>query len=270
MRISANTRLFALLGDPVSHSLSPRMQNAGFLAAGLDAVYVAMPCGAAQLPTLVDAMVANGGGGNITIPHKNAAADLPGVRDDRVHALGVANVFGRGADGGTMLGNSDVDGILSALDRLEAPATAWHLLGTGGSARAVVGAARERGARIAVRSRAPGRGEAFLAWCASVGVAAAAAEECEVVINATPLGLAGGDGMPIDPSQGPALRAALDLTYLERGPTRWVEACRARGLRADDGRHILLVQGAASWRLWFPGLTAPMAILQAALDGRLG
>ena len=159
MRISVNTRLFALLGDPVSHSLSPRMQNAGFLAAGLDAVYVAMPCSAAQLPTLADTLVASGGGGNITIPHKNAAAALPGVRDERVQALGVANVFGRGVDGGTMLGNSDVDGFLSALDRLEAPATAWHLLGTGGSARAVVGAARERGARIAVRSRAPGRGE---------------------------------------------------------------------------------------------------------------
>ena len=77
------------------------------------------------------------------------------MRDERVQALGVANVFGRGVDGGTMLGNSDVDGILSALDRLEAPATAWHLLGTGGSARAVVGAARERGARIAIRHHQP-------------------------------------------------------------------------------------------------------------------
>ncbi len=270
MRVSASTRLFALLGDPVSHSLSPRMQNAGFLAAGVDAVYVAMPCSAAQLPTLVEALVASGGGGNVTIPHKSVAAALPGARDQRVTSLGVANVFGRGADGAAHLGNSDVDGVLSALDRLDAPATAWYLLGTGGSARAVVGAAKERGARIAVRSRAPGRAEAFLAWCASIGVAAATVEECEVVVNATPLGLAGGDSLPIDPAHGKALRVALDLTYLERGATRWVEACRARGLRADDGRHILLVQGAASWRYWFPGITPPVAVMQAALDGRLG
>ncbi len=270
MRISAGTRLHALFGDPVAHSLSPRMQNAGFLAAGLDAVYLAIPCTAAQLPILVESVVTAGGGGNVTIPHKHAAAGLPGLRDDRVDSLGVANVFGRGLDGTTALGNTDVDGVLSALDRLEAPPTAWYLLGTGGSARAVVGAARERGARIAVRSRAPGRAEAFLAWCASIGVAAATAAECEVVINATPLGLAGADTLPIDPTHCPALRAALDLTYLERGPTRWVEACRARGLRADDGRHVLLVQGAASWRLWFPGVTPPIAVMQAALDGRLG
>lgn len=270
MRIGASTRVFAVLGDPVSHSLSPRMQQAGFLAAGLDAVYVALSCTAVQLPVVVETLVASGGGGNVTIPHKHAAAQLAGVPDERVALLGVANVFGAGAASGIALANTDVDGVLSALDRLEAPPTAWYLLGTGGSARAVVGAARERGARIAVRSRAPGRAEAFLAWCASIGVAAARADECEVAINATPLGLNGSDTLPIEAAQAPALRVALDLTYLERGATRWVEACRARGLRADDGRHILLVQGAASWRTWFPGVTAPMAVMQAALDGRLG
>lgn len=270
MRISASTRVFAVLGDPVSHSLSPRMQQAGFLAAGLDAVYIALPCTAVQLPVVVETLVASGGGGNITIPHKHAAAALTGTRDERVATLGVANVFGSSNGGGIALANTDVDGVLSALDRLEAPPTAWYLLGTGGSARAVVGAARERGARIAVRSRAPGRAEAFMAWCASIGVVAAAVDECEVVINATPLGLTGGDTLPIDAAQCPALRVALDLTYLEHGATRWVEACRARGLRAEDGRHILLVQGAASWRTWFPGVTPPMAVMQAALDGRLG
>jgi shikimate dehydrogenase len=181
----------------------------------------------------------------------------------------VANVFGRGDDG-VRLGNTDVDGVLAALDRLEAPSSAWYLLGTGGSARAVVGAARERGARIAVRSRAPGRAEAFLAWCASLGVMAADAGECEVVVNATPLGLAGSEGLPLEPAHFPNLRVALDLTYLATGPTRWVEACRARGLRADDGKYGLLVQGAASWPFWFPGVPAPLAVMQAALDGRLG
>lgn len=269
MRITSATRVFAVLGDPVAHSLSPRMQNAAFAAAGLDAVYVALSCPADVLPALMGTLVDNGGGGNVTIPHKAVAAGVTGQRDARVAALGVANVFGPG-EGGVRLGNTDVDGVLAALDRLEAPSTAWHLLGTGGSARAVVGAARERGARIAVRSRAPGRAEAFLAWCATVGVGAAQAGECEVVVNATPLGLAGSEGLPLDPAHFPNLRVALDLTYLATGPTRWVEACRARGLRADDGKHGLLVQGAASWPFWFPGVTAPVAIMQAALDGRLG
>ncbi|MDX2260781.1 MAG: hypothetical protein SFU84_03685 [Gemmatimonadales bacterium] len=269
MRITSATRVFAVLGDPIAHSLSPRMQNAAFAAAGLDAVYVALACTAEVLPALMGTLVANGGGGNVTIPHKAVAATMAGHHDARVAALGVANVFGPGDDG-IRLGNTDVDGVLAALDRLEAPSTAWYLLGTGGSARAVVGAARERGARIAVRSRAPGRAEAFLAWCATLGVGTAAAEECEVVVNATPLGLAGSEGLPLEPAQFPNLRVALDLTYLANGPTRWVEACRGLGLRADDGKYGLLVQGAASWPYWFPGITAPVAIMQAALDGRLG
>lgn len=269
MRMTSATRVFAVLGDPIAHSLSPRMQNAAFGAAGLDAVYVALACTAEVLPALMDTLVANGGGGNVTIPHKAAAATVAGQHDERVAALGVANVFGAGDDD-VRLGNTDVDGVLAALDRLEAPATAWYLLGTGGSARAVVGAARERGARIAVRSRAPGRAEAFLAWCATLGVEVAQAGECEVAVNATPLGLAGSEGLPLDAAQFPNLRVALDLTYLANGPTRWVEACRARGLQADDGKYALLVQGAASWPFWFPGVTAPVAIMQAALDGRLG
>ncbi len=268
MRISASTRIFALLGDPVTHSLSPRFQNAGFHAAGLDAVYVALPCRAEALAVLVPALVESGGGGNVTIPHKSAVASLAGRHDSRVVALGVANVFGP-SDGGAAFGNTDVDGILAALDRLEAPSSAWYLLGTGGSARAVVGAALERGARIAVSSRDPERAASFLAWCASLGVAVASAEECEVVVNATPDGLAGSDGPPLDARQWPNLRVALDLTYCETGATRWVEACRALGMRADDGRHVLLVQGARSWSHWFPGIAPPLAVMQAALDGRL-
>ena len=136
MRITSATRVFAVLGDPIGHSLSPRMQNAAFAAAGLDAVYVALACTAEVLPALMGTLVANGGGGNVTIPHKAVAATMAGHHDARVAALGVANVFGPG-DAGIRLGNTDVDGVLAALDRLEAPSTAWYLLGTGGSARAV-------------------------------------------------------------------------------------------------------------------------------------
>jgi shikimate dehydrogenase len=160
------------------------MHNAGFTAMGIDAVYVALACSATQLGGTMELVVANGGGGNITIPHKAAAATVSGDRDARVRDLGVANVFGAGASG-VALSNTDVDGVLAALDRLEAASTAWLLLGTGGSARAVVGAARERGARIAVRSRMVGRANDFLAWAASLGVSAAPEAECEVVVNAT-------------------------------------------------------------------------------------
>lgn len=268
MRQSASTRTFALLGDPVSHSLSPRFQNAGFVAAGLDAVYVSLHCAPVDLPALISTLTANGGGGNITIPYKHPAAELPGARDARVAELGVANTFGNGPDGLTFR-NTDVDGVLASLDALQAPSTAWYLLGTGGSARAVVAAARERGAMLAIRSRSDTREAEFMEWVRGYGVQIAPPAECAVVVNATPLGLTAADVTPLDVTRFPKLEAALDLTYVSDGITPWVAECRTRGLRAIDGRLMLVVQGAASWDLWFPGVTPPIEVMRAALDGLL-
>ena len=267
MRISARTRVFALLGDPVSHSLSPRIQNAAFQAAGIDAVYIALQVTASDLTAQMTTLVRRGGG-NVTVPFKEVAAAAAGRREPRVELLGSANVFG-GDDGDLQLGNTDVDGIVAALDQLEAPADAWCVVGTGGSARAAVGAAAERGARIAVRSRDPARAVAFGAWAASIGVAAAEPAECSVVINATPLGLSAGDASPINIASLSPNTMVLDLVYRADETTALVRACSAIGLRAADGREVLLAQGAASWRIWFPGVTPPVEVMRAALDGRL-
>src|SRR5690349_6562616 len=208
--ISAKTRLFVLLGRPVAHSCSPAMQNAAFQVLGLDAVYAALDCAPEDTFALAAALSAAGGGGNATVPHKvvlAAALDAPSAR---VHRLQAANVFW--GEGGKVVGeNSDVDGVLDALGRISAPATTWLVVGTGGSARAVVGAAAERGARVAVRSRTPQRAAEFQGWAASIGVQAAVAEECEVVINATPLGLVVGDPFPVDLTTVPRAKVALDL-----------------------------------------------------------
>ena len=74
VRVSGSTRVFAILGDPVAHSLSPAMQNAAFRVLGLDAVYVPLRCSAADLPGLMASLARAGGGGNVTIPHKAVAA----------------------------------------------------------------------------------------------------------------------------------------------------------------------------------------------------
>jgi shikimate dehydrogenase len=265
---SSRTRVLAVIGDPVAHSLSPRFQNAAFRAMGLDAVYVALRVGADELVAVMRTLAANGGGGSITIPHKARAAAAATERTPRVELLGVANTFGA-APGGVMVENTDVDGLLTALDALGAASDAWYVAGTGGSARAVAGAALERGARLAVRSRDPVRAAAFSAWAASIGVDPAEPGECSLAVNATPLGLHDADPLPFDPAQFPGLRAALDLTYRAAGTTAWAEACRGAGLAAADGREMLLAQGAASWRLWFPGVEPPMEVMRAALDGRL-
>ncbi len=268
MKVTARSRVFAVLGDPVAHSLSPAMQNAGFQAAGLDAVYVALSPSKDALVTQMASLVRSGGGGNVTIPFKEIAAAAPATRDARVELLGSANVFG-GANGVVHVGNTDVTGILCAIDSMGVEADAWLVIGTGGSARAAIGAALERGARVAVQSRAPERAAKFAEWATSIGVAAAEHEECRLVINTTPLGLEPQDPAAVDIESLARGVAVLDLVYELRGPTNLVRECRARGINACDGREVLLAQGVASWQLWFPGLSAPVEVMRAALDGRL-
>jgi shikimate dehydrogenase len=265
--ISGRTRVFALLGDPVSHSLSPAMHNAAFHALGLEAVYVPLRCTAEAVGPLVHALTAAGGGGNITVPHKEVAADAMSRLSDRARAVRSCNTFW--AEGQECVGdNTDTEGFLAALDDLDPPDSAWLVAGTGGSARAVVGAARERGARIAVLSRDPARRQVFEEWVGSVGVELAPAESCRVLVNATPLGLQPRDLAPIPLNAAQRAEVGLDLVYT-KGETAWVRALRARGLRAADGRAMLVAQGAAAFERWFPGVTAPREVMRAAVDAAL-
>ena len=76
MSITSSTRVLALLGDPVRHSRSPVIQNAAFDASGVDGVYVTVRCSEADLPGFMSGLSRAGGGGNITLPHKEKAASL--------------------------------------------------------------------------------------------------------------------------------------------------------------------------------------------------
>jgi len=266
MMISGTTRVFALLGQPVSHSLSPRMHNAAFLALGLDAVYVALPCDPGQVGAVMRALVRAGGGGNVTVPHKALAA---ATVDRKVQpALDACNTFW--GDGDQVVGdNTDVAGILEGLRQIGAPATRWLVMGTGGSGRAAVEAARVAGAGVAIRSRDPDRAARLAADITRQGVSVVDAESCEVVINATPLGLALGDPLPLEPGQLRAVRFALDMVY-GPGGTPWVRAMRSAGIRAADGRTVLVAQGAAAFDRWFPGSDAPVEVMRAAVHAALG
>lgn len=266
--ISGRSRVFAILGDPVAHSLSPAMHNAAFRALGLDAVYVALPVSPAELPAVVTTLTRAGGGGNVTVPHKELVAGVVAHPSDRVRALGACNTFW-GEPDGIHGDNTDVEGVLSALDQLDAPPSAWLIAGTGGGARAAVAAAAARGARVAISSRRAVRREEFEGICASLGAGTAAAEECEVLINTTPLGLKAGDHLPLALEDAPHAQVAYDMVYAP-GETAWVRRMRAAGLRAADGRLMLVAQGAAAFRRWFPDEDPPADIMRAAVTDALG
>jgi shikimate dehydrogenase len=273
---TAATRLFALLGDPVSHSFSPTFQNAALRALGLDAVYVALRCAADDVPGLLRGIARAGGGGNVTVPHKAVAAATVDRPSDAVVRTGACNAFWL-EDGAVHGDNTDVAGVREAVRALlgRDPAGARVLLlGAGGAASAAVCALADAGAeRIVVVNRTVERAEALAERFRGPGVRidvagsadALAGERFDVAINSTSLGLRPADPLPLDPdAPGPDVGAALDLVYAA-GETRWVHAMRARGLPAADGREMLVQQGAAAFRRWW-GMDPPLDVMRAALE----
>jgi shikimate dehydrogenase len=278
MRIQATTRLLAVVGDPIGHSLSPAMHNAAIAALGLDAVYLALRAPAATFATLVCEMLAAGGALNVTVPHKRAAAALTTRPTEAVRRSGACNTLWPDGDG--IAGDNTDIAAIAAEARLLAgglPVRRALLLGSGGAARAAALALADvwKDAEVLVRSRDAARAGAFAEWANGEGVrcrvwGVGETETADLVVNATPLGLKAEDPAPIGVPELAAARVqlVLDLVY-GRGGTRLVAQARAAGLRAADGRGVLVAQGAAAFERFF-GVTAPIEVMRAAVDDALG
>ena len=270
MRIGGNTRLLAVLGDPIAQTLSPAMHNGAITALGLDALYIALRVPAAAFPDTVTALGRLGLAGNITVPLKGAAERCVSRRTDLCARTGACNTFW--VEQGALVGdNTDVPAIAAELSDLGVAEGRWLLLGTGGSARAVAVAAANAHAELLVRSRDPAGARGFVEWATSQGVRAHVADlpvAVDVIVNATPLGMNEDDALPIDPGTVRDLRAVLDLVY-RRGETRWVRALRRQGAQARDGRGVLVRQGALAWSRFFPDHPPPVEIMRAAVERAL-
>jgi shikimate dehydrogenase len=274
MRIRATTRLIAVVGDPVAHSLSPVMHNAAIAALGLDAVYVGLRASAATFPDLARSLLAAGGALNVTIPFKRAAADLLEHPSELVQRTGACNTLW--TDGAVLAGdNTDVPAVAAEARALLAgrPVRRALVLGTGASARGAVVAISTSwpGAEIAVQSREGERAGAFTAWAKQQGVGCSVwggegSGQVDLVVNATPLGLKADDPLPLAQTALASLgaMALLDLVYA-RGGTRLVAAARAAGLGAADGRGVLVAQGGLAFEHFF-ATRAPLEVMRAAVE----
>lgn len=267
------TRLVALLGDPVAHSLSPRFQNAAISEAGLDAVYLALRCDPAAFPGLLRGIAGAGGAGNITVPHKAAAVPLLDETTAVVRRTGACNTFW--SEGGRLHGdNTDVEGFAAACRALiGSPAGARVLvLGAGGAARAAVAALLDaRADAIHVLNRTPETARALATALDAGGRRVVVLpspeplrrEGFDLVVNATSLGLGDADPLPLDLELPARVGAILDLVY-RPGGTRWTAEAVRLGLPAADGTEMLLQQGAASFQRWFDR-PAPVETMRRAL-----
>jgi shikimate dehydrogenase len=246
-----------LLGKPVTHSLSPVFQNAALAAAGFTLRYEAVDVVAQDLPAMLASLARDRGAGNVTLPHKEAVAALCATRTPVAERVGAVNTFWTDADGRLVGDNTDVGGFHAAARRLlerEPIELTVAVLGAGGAAAAVCEAVSSWSrSRVVLHARTRERAERLATRYAScltiVSSEMDALEGADLLVNATPLGLEG-SMMPIAPGMIPKHVAVMDLTY-RRGRTPWASACRARGLRAEDGLPMLIEQGALAFERWF-------------------
>jgi shikimate dehydrogenase len=286
----ARTPVYVLLGFPVAHSASPRLHAAAFKAAGLDGVYVACAVAAQELPETIAALRGRAtdgivGGANVTVPHKRAVVALLDATDELASLTGAVNTVvverPTGGQQARLRGcNTDVAGLAAALGEQGIGLRDRVLLvtGSGGMARAAVVAGVQGGARavwVAARDRDRARellAELITTWRGAVpqlaactlAEASAQLAQVDVLVQATTLGMHAEDPLPVDlAAAGPQL-FVFDAVY-GASPTPLVRAAEARGLRASDGKCLLLHQGAAAFVLW-TGRSAPLAAMRQALE----
>lgn len=261
----------AVLGWPVDHSRSPAMQNAALAATGLDGVFVydriAVEPGAFA-ETVARLPAAGFAGVNVTIPHKEAALAAATDPSPSAAAIGAANTLVFEPDGRILADNTDAPGLIAALP-IEPSGKTALVLGAGGSARAVVWALIEAGAReVRVWNRAAERARALTAELGGTPVEDAA--PADLLVHCTASGLDPAEDvfktLPIGADDVNGYECVVDLVYTDT-ETPLVQAARARRVQVVGGRELLVRQGALSF-LQFTGRTAPIDVMRRAVDGR--
>jgi shikimate dehydrogenase len=257
------------------------MQGAALAAAGLPHRYQRLPVPPDLFRQTVTALPELGFlGVNVTIPHKEAAIAVADHVDPEAAAIGAANTL-RFERSGIRAYNTDGRGVIKVLEQVLGEGALAGVeavvLGAGGSARAVLYALRQAGARVAVWARRP---EQARRLASELGVGLVERPQpSQLVVNCTPVGLAQANSLPIEQSATAAdllnqvgiahdqldrYGFLLDLVY-GTAQTPLVEAFRAAGRPALDGRAVLLWQGALSFEHWF-GYLPPLEPMAAALD----
>jgi len=293
--IDARTRYCAVFGHPIRHSASPAMQNAGFAALGLNWRYLACEVRPEELRAgILGAKTMQFVGLNFTVPHKLLALDMVDALDESAkqwHAVNTIRFEGRVRGGDwmplsefadappekirTQGFNTDAEAIAQALRvdlGVELVGARVLLLGAGGA-----------GQVTALKLAAEGVSELFLINRTSAKAASVAAEirrrhphvrvhleyprgEVDLVVNATSLGLATSDPLPLDGKQFSLrqARAVYEMIY-RPAKTPLLEAAKAAGCHVANGLGMLLYQGAKALEIW-TGQTAPVAVMRRALE----
>jgi len=264
-RLDLRTRVYGVIGDPVGHSLSPAMQNAGFAARGINAVYV--PFLVRDLKDFVDSIGPLGiRGFSVTLPHKERILKYLDGCDPLAEKIGAVNTVVVDGKGKLYGYNTDYVGVLRTLEqRMPLAGSRVLIAGAGGAARAVAFALAEGGASVCVWARRPARARLL---ARAVGGQAMARgdlrrEFFDAIVNATPVGMHPRVAESPLASRELNCRLVFDTIYRPR-VTRLLQLAARRDIETVSGVEMFVAQGTAQWEIW-TGRRAPVAAMRRAL-----
>jgi len=267
-------KIFAVLGDPISHSLSPVMQNAALKALGLDAQYLSFRVAKENLKNaLLGAQAMGFSGINLTIPLKETALEIV-IPDDLARAIGAVNTISFGDDAKNEIKGYNTDGF-GALMALEIAGAQIRdsralIVGAGGASKAIAYTLSRQGAQVSIANRSRARAMELADRVGGKGFGLDDLERlvprADILINATSVGMKEGDPSFIDENWLHPGQIVFDTIY-NRRTELLVDASRAKAT-AIDGVAMLVYQGAKALEIW-TGLKAPSDVMDRAVRNAL-
>ena len=270
------SKTYAVIGDPIDHSLSPNVHNAAFKELKLDCTYIAyrIPKGelAEGLDSLKKIQIA---GFNVTIPHKVEIMKYLDKVDEDCSLIGASNTVSNIE--GTLKGyNTDMDGFLEPIKRknITIEGAEVLLLGAGGAARAIVaGFAKEKVGSITIANRTKEKAVSITQFAQKIGVDANAisldeinnsVSEHKFIVNATSIGLKN-EPTPVPTDIINQDSVVYDIVYLPMS-TDLIKKSKKNGATVIYGYEMLLAQAARSFEIWH-GTKAPYEAMKKAILG---
>ena len=280
--ITSKTSFLALIGNPVSHSLSPIMQNAAIKYLGLDLIYIAIPCKGEDLEKVVDSLKKmNCKGLNITIPFKQKVFDYCNEISPVAKKVKAINTL-KLKDNKDWIGtNTDIDGFIYPLKNLNLMKKSSIVLGSGGAARSVIqGLINLKLSKITIISRNKNSLNALITnFENDIKIEGLLntdikidnlIQETDLIINTTPIGMsktANDDDLPFGQSFWDNINSntiVYDLIY-NPSQTPFLKFCDKKGCMTINGIQMLIAQGAKSLSYWTNGLEVPFDVMNDAI-----
>jgi len=270
-QVDAATKVYGVVGDPIDHSLSPAIMNAGFRRENVNAVYLPLHAKALQdlMGCVRDIPIH---GVSVTMPYKEAILKYLDNTDSHTSKIGACNTVVRAQDGKLYGFNTDAAGVVRPLEqRISLSQAKILVLGAGGAARAAVFGLKERGAEVYIlnRSAAPAQKLARQARARTIKRKDLKKLAFDVIVNATPVGTGNASESPMNENEIKA-RFVFDMVY-DPQETLLLKLAKARGAEAIPGMEMFVQQAARQFEIW-TGKPAPgeemLRVVVSALQER--